>query len=51
MRLLMRDQTPDPHQYIAGSRAGAMSLIIGAAANLSIASGKVIQVKDLLPTP
>ncbi|MCK9252741.1 MAG: Gfo/Idh/MocA family oxidoreductase [Clostridiaceae bacterium] len=50
MRLLMRDQTPDPHQYVAGSRSGAMSLIIGAAANLSIASGRVIQVKDLLPT-
>ncbi|NLM77977.1 MAG: Gfo/Idh/MocA family oxidoreductase [Ruminococcaceae bacterium] len=49
MRLLMREQTADPHQYVAGSRAGAMSLIIGAAANASIASGQIVQVKDLLP--
>jgi predicted dehydrogenase len=49
MRLLMREDTPDPHNFVAGSRAGSMSLIIGAAANLSIANGQVIKVSDLLP--
>ncbi len=39
---------PDPHNYIAGSRAGAMSLIIGAAANKSIKESRVILVKELL---
>lgn len=38
----------DPLGFIAGSRDGAMSLIIGAAANLSIKEGKAILVNDLL---
>jgi len=39
---------PDPLGHLAGSRAGAMSAIIGIAANQSIASGQPITVKDLL---
>jgi predicted dehydrogenase len=38
----------DPMNYVAGSRAGAMSLIIGAAANKSIQENTVMYVKDLL---
>lgn len=46
-RLLFRGD-PDPFNYVAGSKAGAMSLIIGAAANKSITEGKAILVNDLL---
>jgi predicted dehydrogenase len=46
-RLLFKG-AEDPFNYVAGSRAGAMSLIIGAAANISIKEGRVILVKDLL---
>jgi len=39
---------PDPLGLMAGSRDGAMSALIGVAANLSIASGQPVNVKDLL---
>ncbi|TAK25030.1 MAG: Gfo/Idh/MocA family oxidoreductase [Chloroflexota bacterium] len=39
---------PDPLGHSAGSRAGAMSLLIGAAANRSIATGQRIAIADLL---
>ena len=45
--LLFRDD-PDPFDYVAGSRAGAMSLIIGAAANRSIKEGRSFKVSELL---
>lgn len=38
----------DPLEYIAGSRAGTMSLIIGAAANESIKINRKIKVNELL---
>jgi predicted dehydrogenase len=38
----------DPLREQAGSWAGAMSLLIGAAANLSIAEKKTVAIKDLL---
>jgi len=46
-RLLFRGG-PDPLNYVAGSRAGAMSLIIGAAANRSIQEGRAVFIRDLL---
>ena len=39
---------PDPLGHMAGSRAGAMSMLIGAAANESIRSGQVVRIDDLL---
>jgi predicted dehydrogenase len=39
---------PDPLGHMADSRAGAMSVLIGVAANRSIASGQVVQIADLL---
>jgi predicted dehydrogenase len=39
---------PDPLGYMANSRAGAMSVLIGVAANRSIASGQVVPIADLL---
>ena len=38
----------DPLRHAAGSRAGAMSVLTGIAANHSIASGKTIKIADLL---
>lgn len=46
-KLLFKADT-DTHGYIAGSRAGVMSLIIGAAANKSIEQGKTMMVGDLI---
>lgn len=46
--VLFRGIEEDPLGHSAGSRAGAMSLIIGAAANLSIKEGRTIEIKDLL---
>jgi predicted dehydrogenase len=45
---LFRGVSEDPLGYAAGTRAGAMSLIIGAGANVSIREGKAIKVSDLL---
>jgi hypothetical protein len=39
---------PDPLGRMAGSWAGAMSLLIGAAANRSIAAGQPVVIADLL---
>jgi predicted dehydrogenase len=47
-RLFSEREIPDPFGHMAGSRAGAMSLLIGAAANLSIQSGQAVQIDDLL---
>ncbi|MFC3800801.1 Gfo/Idh/MocA family protein [Cohnella sp. GCM10012308] len=47
-RMLFAQDKPDPLGQMAGSRAGAMSMIIGAAANVSIAENRPIAVKDLL---
>lgn len=39
---------PDPLNYIAGSREGAMSLLVGAAANKSIRENRIIYINDLV---
>ncbi len=46
---LFRPETPDPLRQRAGSRAGAMSALIGVAANESIATGRVVSISELLP--
>ncbi len=39
---------PDPRGYVAGTRDGAYSIIIGAAANISIKERKPVLISDLL---
>jgi len=39
---------PDPLGYMAGSRAGAMALLIGVAANTSMTTGQPVAIGDLL---
>jgi predicted dehydrogenase len=47
-RLFGADTSPDPLDHMAGTRAGAMSILIGVAANKSIAGGNAVAVDDLL---
>lgn len=47
-RMIFVGDVADPLGQMAGSRAGAMSLLIGAAANISISSGERIVIEDLL---
>ncbi|RKN80451.1 Gfo/Idh/MocA family protein [Paenibacillus ginsengarvi] len=47
-RMIFAGDVADPLGQMAGSRAGAMSLLIGAAANISIVSGEQIVISDLL---
>jgi predicted dehydrogenase len=47
-RLFGGKELPDPLNFMAGSRAGALSILIGVAANQSVASGKAIAIADLL---
>ena len=47
-RLFGAPSQPDPLGHMAGSRAGAMSVLIGIAANMSIASGQPVSIQDLL---
>jgi predicted dehydrogenase len=47
-RLFSGESIPDPLGHMAGSRAGAMSILIGIAANQSIASQRVVKIADLL---
>lgn len=46
--MLFRENIPDPLGHSAGSRAGAMSILTGVAANKSIVTKKMVNVKDLL---
>ncbi|MFD0712635.1 Gfo/Idh/MocA family oxidoreductase [Paenibacillus sp. GCM10027626] len=46
--MLFKGGIADPLGQQAGSKAGAMSLLIGAAANRSIAENKVIQIAELM---
>jgi predicted dehydrogenase len=46
--LLKGDASPDPLGRMAGSREGALSAIIGIAANKSIAEGRSVYIKDIL---
>jgi predicted dehydrogenase len=47
-RAAFKNDLPDPLGRVAGTRAGALSIIIGIAANKSIKEGKMVYVKDLL---
>lgn len=47
-RLFSGKSIPDPLGYMADSRAGAMSILIGVAANRSIASGLPVSIDALL---
>ncbi|MDW8350705.1 MAG: Gfo/Idh/MocA family oxidoreductase [Anaerolineae bacterium] len=47
-RLFGGKPMPDPLGHMAGSRAGAMSILIGIGANQSIASGQAVNIADLL---
>ena len=47
-RLFSGREIPDPLGYMAGSWAGAMSILIGVAANRSIATGQPVTIADLL---
>jgi predicted dehydrogenase len=47
-RLFGDRELPDPLGYMAGSWAGAMSVLIGVAANRSIASAQPVAIRDLL---
>lgn len=48
---LLREKPEDPLGQAAGSRDGAMSLLIGAAANISIKSGQSVRIADLVDVP
>ena len=45
---LFREDVPDPLGQRAGSRAGAMSTLVGAAGNLSILTGQAVRLSELL---
>ncbi|WP_214626457.1 Gfo/Idh/MocA family protein [Paenibacillus agaridevorans] len=47
-KMIFTDNVADPLGQRAGSRAGAMSLIIGAAANLSIEEKRLVAIRELL---
>ncbi|MGE5549776.1 MAG: Gfo/Idh/MocA family protein [Bacteroidota bacterium] len=46
--MLFRENVPDPLGHAAGSRAGAMSILIGIAANKSMATGRKVAIDALL---
>ncbi|MCU6707954.1 Gfo/Idh/MocA family oxidoreductase [Paenibacillus sp. J5C_2022] len=48
--MLFRDGVPDPLGQQAGTHAGAMSLLIGAGANVSIAEGRPVSIRELVDT-
>jgi predicted dehydrogenase len=47
-RLFGGQDLPDPLGHMAGSRAGAMSILIGIGANKAIATGQPVRVTDML---
>jgi predicted dehydrogenase len=47
-RLFGEKNLPDPLGHMAGSRAGAMSILVGIGANQSIANHSVVRIQDLL---
>ncbi|WP_416438160.1 Gfo/Idh/MocA family protein [Phnomibacter sp. MR] len=52
LRRIFVDPTDNPHQVLAGTREGAMSILIGIAARKSIAEGrpvKITELTDLVP--
>src|SRR5690606_20867587 len=46
--MLFRDGVADPWNHLAGSRAGAMSILTGVAANRSMALGRPVMIEELL---
>lgn len=46
--MLFRPGTPDPLGHGAGSRAGAMSILVGVSSNQSVETGMPVQINDLL---
>ena len=53
-RIFRDPNAPDPLHHAAGSRDGAMSILVGVAARKSIETGKPVKIKDLTslyPTP
>jgi len=46
--MLFKEGIPDPLGHQAGSRGGAMSILIGIAGNRSITTKKLVKIKDLL---
>ena len=51
IRMLIKNDVEDDLGVLASSMDGAMSLLIGAAANLSIAENQKVKIKDLLKHP
>lgn len=49
LRMIFVGGVPDPLGHMAGSYDGALSVLIGAAANKSIAEGRCIRINDLVP--
>lgn len=47
-KMLFEGNLPDPWGHLAGSRAGAMSILVGVAANQSVATGRAVKIDDLL---
>lgn len=47
-RMLFARDLPDPFGHMAGSRAGANSLMIGACANISIKEKRLVNIQELL---
>ena len=47
--MIFEGGVPDPLGQQAGSYAGAVSILVGIAANVSIAEGRNIRIKDLVP--
>lgn len=45
---LFRDASYDPYGHVAGTRAGAMSILVGVAANKSMAEKQFVRIGDLL---
>ncbi|WP_461671104.1 hypothetical protein, partial [Mycobacterium tuberculosis] len=45
--MLFGDNVPDPLNQQAGTRAGALSMLLGTAANLAIAEGRLVRIEEL----
>ncbi len=47
-KMIFLDNQPDPLGHAAGSTDGAYSILVGAAANISIKEGRIVSIEDLL---
>jgi predicted dehydrogenase len=48
LKMIFEDNVPDPLNHMAGSIAGAVSILIGISANMSIAEGHDVKINDLV---